>query len=268
MSSLDDDKVIYPVVVVKVGGIECRALLDSGSSSCYASAKLLDMLGKHPTEIKPKRVEMLMASTTARMEIYKTFLSSRSGDYSLEVNLIKVNRGDLLRLENPHHERLIKTYSHLKGVEMDDKDSKPLLPVHVILGAGVFARIKTDTRPRIGNQGEPVAERTKLGWVILSPGEEMDTSHMLLTQTSQVDYEELCRLDMLGLADTPQHDQREVYREFREQLSRSEMGWYEAALPWKGNHPPLPSNEQGSLRRLKNLKQKLKRTGASGTGLQ
>ena len=89
----------------------------------------------------------------------------------------------------------------------------------------------------------------------------MDTSHMLLTQTSQVDYEELCRLDVLGLADTPQHDQREVYREFREQLSRSEMGWYEAALPWKGNHPPLPSNEQGSLRRLKNLKQKLKRTG-------
>ena len=64
---------------------------------------------------------------------------------------------------------------------------------------------------------------------------------------------------MLGLTDTPQHDQREVYREFREQLSRSEMGWYEAAS--KGNHPPLPSNEQGSLRRLKNLKQKLKRTG-------
>ena len=261
MSSLDDDKVIYPVVVVKVGGIECRALLDSGSSSCYASAKLLDMLGKHPTEIKAKRVEMLMVSTTARMEIYKTFLSSRSGDYSLEVNLTKVNCGDLLRLKNPQYERLIKTYSHLKGVEMDDKDSKPLLPVHVILGAGVFARIKTDTRPRIGNQGEPVAERTKLGWVILSPGEEMDTSHMLLTQTNQVDHEELCRLDVLGLADTPQHDQREVYREFREQLSCSEMGWYEAALPWKGNHPPLPSNEQGSLRRLKNLKQKLKRTG-------
>ena len=117
------------------------------------------------------------------------------------------------------------------------------------------------TRPQIGNQGEPVAERTKLGWGILSPGEEIDTAHMLLTQTSQVDYEELCRLDVLGLVDTPQHDQGEVYREFREQLSRSETGWYEAALPWKGNHPQLPSNEHGSLRRLENLKQKLKRTG-------
>ena len=70
------------------------------------------------------------------------------------------------------------------------------------------------TQPRIGNQGEPVAERTKLGWVILSPEEEIDTTHMFLTQTSQVDYEELCKLDVLGLADTPQHDQGEVYREF------------------------------------------------------
>jgi len=31
MSSLGDDKVVYPVVVVKVGGIECHALLDSGA---------------------------------------------------------------------------------------------------------------------------------------------------------------------------------------------------------------------------------------------
>ena len=76
-----------------------------------------------------------------------------------------------------------------------------------------------------------------------------------------MDYEVLCRLDVLGLADAPQHDQGEVYREFREQLSRSETGWYEAALPWKGNHPPLPSNERGSLRRLENLEKKLKRTG-------
>ena len=72
---------------------------------------------------------------------------------------------------------------------------------------------------------------------------------MLLTQTSQIDYQELYRLDVLRLADKllPQHDQGEVYREFREQLTQIEEGWYEVSLPWKGNHPPLPSNEQGSL---------------------
>ena len=64
MSSLGDDQVVYFVVVVKFGGIGCRALLDSGASSCYASAKLLDLLGKQPTEIRPKKIEMLLTSAT------------------------------------------------------------------------------------------------------------------------------------------------------------------------------------------------------------
>ena len=66
---------------------------------------------------------------------------------------------------------------------------------------------------------------------------------------------------MLGLADTFLNDQQAVYSEFKEQLVRTEEGWYETGLPWKGNHPPLPSNERGSLQRLRNLTRKLQRTG-------
>ena len=36
--------VIYPVVVVKVNGITCRALLDTGSGSSYISTKLADFM--------------------------------------------------------------------------------------------------------------------------------------------------------------------------------------------------------------------------------
>ena len=139
MSSLGDCKVVYPVVVVKVGGIECHALLDSGASSCYASAKLLDLLGKQPTEIKPKKIEMLTAPATARKQIFKTTVSSRSGDYSLDVSLTKVNQGELLSLENPRYEQLIRTFSRLRGVEIDDTDVKPLFVIYVILGTGMYA---------------------------------------------------------------------------------------------------------------------------------
>ena len=83
---------------------------------------------------------------------------------------------------------------------------------------------------------------------------------MLLTQTSSVDYEELCRLDVLGLADATENDQETVYAEFKEQLTRDPAGWYETGLPWKGNHPNLPNNKQGSQRRLQSLLRKLKRT--------
>ena len=82
---------------------------------------------------------------------------------------------------------------------------------------------------------------------------------MLLTQTSQKHYEDLCRLDVLGLSDTAEHDQSMVYSEFKEQLTRSPSGWYETGLPWRGNHPPLPSNEMGSIRRLQSLERRLQR---------
>ena len=47
---------------------------------------------------------------------------------------------------------------------------------------------------------------------------------MMLTQTSQTDYEELCRMDVLGLADSSEHDQLAAYREFKEQLVRNQEG--------------------------------------------
>ena len=85
---------------------------------------------------------------------------------------------------------------------------------------------------------------------------------MLLTQTSRVDYEDLCKLDVLGLTDSPSGDQSVVYDEIKEQLRRSEEGWYETGLLWKGNHAPLPNNKEGSLRRLASLVRKLEKNGS------
>ena len=59
---------------------------------------------------------------------------------------------------------------------------------------------------------------------IISPGKEVDLSPMFLTQTSTVDYDNLCRLDVVGLADCATGDQDEVYSEFKEQLKRDEQG--------------------------------------------
>ena len=84
---------------------------------------------------------------------------------------------------------------------------------------------------------------------------------MLLTQTSQSDFEHLCRLDVLGLADSVENDQNLVYDDFLEQLVRSPSGYYELNLPWKANHAKLPINEAGSRRRLTSLVRKLTREG-------
>ena len=117
-----------------------------------------------------------------------------------------------------------------------------------MLGASEYARVKTSTSPKIASSGQPVAEKTTLGWTIMSPGHEHEASTTFLTQSTSVDFEQLSRLDILGLADSSANDQDVVYSEFKEQLIRHPDGCYETGLPWKGNHLPLPSNKSGSLK--------------------
>ena len=261
MTANGSNEGILPIIPIKVDGITCRALIDTGAGSSYASGKLIDLLKKKPCETKTRRVDMLMSSQVTKLEVYNTLIESLDGNFSMSVKLTKVHKGELLTVDNPKYQQLIDNYSHLKGIKLDDFDTKEQLPVHVVLDSGEYARIKTDSKPLIGRERDPVAEKTKLGWFVLLPGQEFNHNRMMLTQTSQTDYEELCRLDVLGLADSSEHDQLAVYSEFKEQLVRAEEGWYETGLPWRGNHPPLPSNKQGSLRRLNSLNKKLEHLG-------
>ena len=64
----------------------------------------------------------------------------------------------------------------------------------------------------------------------------------LLAHTLQGEYNRLCRLDILRVADCPEHEKDDVYRETEKQLQRSKEGWYKASLPLCGNHPHQPTN--------------------------
>ena len=75
----------------------------------------------------------------------------------------------------------------------------------------------------------------------MKPGQEADLQ-VMLNQTTHCDCEKQCRHDVLGLADSAEGDQNVVYQKFKEQLTRSEEGWYETGLPWKANY-----SLQGSL---------------------
>ena len=228
-----NDEGIFPVVTVRVGGVLCRALIDSGAGSSYISAKLIHHLKVKPIEVETKQIDMLMCKKQTRIETYQLTVESIDRQYEMAVKLMKVDKSELLTVDNPNYEGLIDHYPHLKGVTITERDKKSQLPIHIVLGSGEYARIKTKAPPRIGREFEPIAELTKLGWFIMSPGQEFDHNVMLLTQTTQSDYEDLCRLDVLGLQDSVEHDQGVVYDEFKEKLRRDPEGWYEGHFPGK-----------------------------------
>ena len=138
----------------------------------------------------------------------------------MDMELSKVDKPVLLSVPNPRYKKLIQQYTHLKDVIMDDDYEKEELPIHLVIGGGDFTKIKMPVAPRIGNAGEPIAELTKFGWFIMSPGKEEEIGHSYQTHDASCDYEELCKLDVLGLQDTVDCDD-DLREKFREQLGRT-----------------------------------------------
>ena len=148
-------------------------------------------------------------------------------------------------INNLTYQKIIESYAHLKGVETTDCDPKPYLPIHLILEASEYTGIKTSELRRVGLlvQGNQQQKRPSWGGLLCHRELRLTTRiccgqkrvmwimQNFVGQTSQV------------LEDTPEHDQRTVYAEFREQLARHLERWYETSLPWKGNHLPLPNNK-------------------------
>ena len=151
-----------------------------------------------------------------------------------------------MELPIPEYQNFQSSCQHLKDIKINDHDKKLELPVHVILGVNDYTRIKTQEKPRVGLPGEPLAELTKLGWVILSPGKENASTNVLFTKTSLHGYENLCSLDYWGIEEKHEENNEFVYGELRKQLCRDSLRNYE-------NHPPLRSNEVNSLGRLHSL---------------
>ena len=70
MMTSEAHQVTYPVVVVKVNGVKCRALLDTGAGSSYASATLISRLGVSASRVEQRKIEMMMHTTTRNVQVY------------------------------------------------------------------------------------------------------------------------------------------------------------------------------------------------------
>ena len=99
---------LFPVVIIEVNGIKCRALIDSGAGSSYVSAKLIELLRLKPTDVQTKTIDMLMSSKIAKLEVYDLELRSVNHQFSLAVKASKVNKRELLSIKNPNYRTLIE----------------------------------------------------------------------------------------------------------------------------------------------------------------
>ena len=155
--------VVYPTVLVQVNGITCRVLLDTGVGSSYGSATRTERIIQKPIRKNYKRIEMMLDTITKTVDIFEVRISILDGRFEINAEVNKVKKSKLLLLPNPKCEKLLNRYNHLKSVNLEDKDTKDLLPIDLILEASDYAKIKTRTVPKIGKIGQPIAELTTFG---------------------------------------------------------------------------------------------------------
>ncbi len=164
-------------MLVEVNGIKTHALLDTGAGSSYASSSLTNALKKKPKAVKTKRIEMMLGSTTTRVEIYAATVKSLDQKFELDIEMSRVDKPELMKLNNPNYFHLLERYKHLNGAKFEDPDTRTQIPIHLVLGASDYAKIKTSTAQKVGQPREPVAEKTLLGWTVMSPGKEGEGPH-------------------------------------------------------------------------------------------
>ena len=128
-------------------------------------------------------------------------------------------------MPNPNYSEIQKKYAHLSDIIITDQDTRKDPPVHLILGAGDYTKIKTQERARVGQSGEPIAELTRLGWVVISPGQESGLTNMMFSKTSVHYCENLRSLDVLGIKEEHVRQDEVVFDEFKKQLSQSPVRW-------------------------------------------
>ena len=87
--------VVYPVVVVNVEGMRCRALLDTGAGNSYASAALLSILTKCDYQRETRRVEMMLGTVTREMKLCTINVQSVGSDFNINVDVTKVEKHEV-----------------------------------------------------------------------------------------------------------------------------------------------------------------------------
>ena len=71
----NDFQVVYPVVVVNVDGIKCRAWRDTGAGSSYIFSYLANRLKNNPSQKDYKQIQTMLYTTAAKVEVYEVEVS-------------------------------------------------------------------------------------------------------------------------------------------------------------------------------------------------
>lgn len=221
-----------------------RALLDQGSQADFMSDRLCSRLNLKTIPINTV-IFGLNGTETEKSTKYTsiTIGSLYSKRFALELTPFVIGRITHIA---PTHKGVKVNWPHLKGLNLADPDHDKEGEVDILLGAASFGTLLMTGVKKHGKHC-PVAQETKLGWIISGTNRSPDNkilkaycSFMNICSTGQVDQNQLLNDNVKKFWDLEQIQSEQKYTEEEElanlhyirNVSRTENGQFIVKLPF------------------------------------
>ena len=146
--------------------VPCRMLLDTGSDKTYLVQKVADKLNGKPIRHETKILDTVHGSRSHRCAVYDLEVRNMDGEVKFTTEAATLSK--LTTVRNARPEVVQQRFEHLKEIKFSDVSQHDELEVHVIIGLEDLGKVKTGRMIR-GEENQPIAEETKLGWTLLGP---------------------------------------------------------------------------------------------------
>ncbi|XP_065087108.1 uncharacterized protein LOC135708862 [Ochlerotatus camptorhynchus] len=265
---------VAPVIIHGPGkSIKTFAFLDDGSSLTLVDSSIVQELklqGKsEPLCLKWTGNKRRMESDSVKLDLE----ISGTGEIQKKYRLAGAHTVASLDLfhQSVDMRKLSEQYSHLKGIPIESyKNIQP----RILIGID-NANLTFPLKGREGKMYEPIATKTRLGWIVhggADTGEALVGHHSHSVQTCPCSErsDEMLRqavrdyfsLDGLGIYKSEKlliSNAEQRAQRILESATQKESGRYEVSLLWKFDDIKLPNSKPAALRRFHCLEARMKK---------
>ena len=243
--------------------ITINALLDDGSTQTYLNTAIADELGLENSNTLPLSVNGLNGQTQVlQSSSVLVELTSIDKSYTTTVTAQTLDRA-AGNLEAVNWHKVQQEWAHLKDVRFPEMTN-----THIDMLIGVdHAELHCSLAEIRGQQGEPIARLTKLGWTCVgvttpstlsNPKRAAFLAHSFVTCPSKADIELSNLVQQFWEIDQPPQgvscsnitaQEEQAYTTARATIKQTN-GRYSIGIPWRDSNNSLPDSYNNAVRRL------------------
>ena len=244
------------------GNITANILFDEGAQRTFITEDTVKRLNIANHHCRKETVSLsAFGENTAnlrRLNVVDLQLETRKGVINLSALVVPT----VSSLVTNHVHAVVAKYPYLKNLPLANHVQSSSFEIDLLVGADYYWSIVEN---HVVRGPGPTAVASKLGYLLSGPTNIHHLSVMntlvckVLTSTSDLEHQVVAYWDLetLGITDDP-GKQACSYKTYSDtQLYTNDEGKYVAGLPWKRDHPPLPTNYNISAKRTRTLVRRL-----------